>query len=94
MGNRFLVHRSGDSVGVAVEDIEPDRTAHGVVQENGDVVEVQAIEPIPLGHKIALRDIEAGAQVIKYGVPIGVATRSIQAGQHVHTHNLRSARWA
>ncbi len=94
MGNRFLVHRSGDSVGVAVEDIASDEIAHGVVQEDGNIVEVRAIDPIPLGHKIALRDIEAGGQVIKYGVPIGVATRPIKAGQHVHIHNLKSARWA
>ena len=47
-----------------------------------------AREAIPRGHKIALADIAAGADVIKYGVPIGHATRAIAAGEHVHTHNL------
>ncbi len=46
---------------------------------------------IPAGHKIALRDIPKGTAVIKYGYPIGIATQDIQAGTHVHTHNLSSA---
>jgi (2R)-sulfolactate sulfo-lyase subunit alpha len=48
---------------------------------------------VPLGHKIALRDLAAGERVIKYGVPIGVATRDIRAGEHVHVHNLKGERW-
>ena len=40
------------------------------------------------GHKYALRAIKAGEDVIKYGQPIGHATEDIQAGEHVHTHNL------
>ncbi|BAS27826.1 UxaA family hydrolase [Limnochorda pilosa] len=94
MGNRFLVHDSGDAVGVAVEAIEPGQRAYGVVQDGGQRMEVEVVEAIPLGHKLALRDVEAGARVVEYGVPIGVATQAIRAGQHVHTHNLKSARWA
>lgn len=48
-------------------------------------------EPIPLGHKVALRPITAGEPVRKCGVPIGLATRPIAPGEHVHVHNLRSA---
>jgi len=29
---------------------------------------------------------------VKYGEPIGIATRDIRSGQHVHVHNLESAR--
>lgn len=47
---------------------------------------------IPLGHKFALTDIPSGASVIKYGEIIGVATRPIRAGAHVHLHNLQSLR--
>ncbi len=46
--------------------------------------------PIPLGHKIAARDIAAGEKIIKYGAPIGSAIRDIASGEHVHTHNLKS----
>jgi hypothetical protein len=55
-----------------------------------DGVEVIAQDPIPFAHKVALSPIEAGAQVFKYGVPIGRAKVEIEAGQHVHVHNIRS----
>lgn len=47
--------------------------------------------PIPMAHKIARRPIAAGGVVLKYGMPIGIATADIAAGEHVHVHNLRSA---
>ena len=49
-------------------------------------------EVIPSGHKMAIVEIAEGAAVIKYGAPIGVATREIHAGDHVHTHNVASTR--
>ena len=52
---------------------------------------LQAEGDIPAGHKIALRPIAAGEAVIKYGDPIGTATRDIAPGEHVHSHNLRTA---
>ncbi len=45
---------------------------------------------LPLGHKVAARAIGVGEKIIKYGVPIGSATASIEIGEHVHTHNLKS----
>jgi altronate dehydratase len=51
---------------------------------------LQALDPIPFAHKIALERIEAGQQVIKYGVPIGRARMTIEAGRHVHVHNIES----
>jgi hypothetical protein len=45
---------------------------------------------IPIGHKVAARWIQAGERIIKYGVPIGSATREIEPGELVHTHNLKS----
>ena len=46
---------------------------------------------VPAGHKIALRDIAAGERVLKYNTEIGVATRAIAAGDHVHGHNIALA---
>ncbi len=43
------------------------------------------------GHKYALRDIKCGEHVIKYGMPIGIATADIKKGEQVHTHNLGTA---
>jgi altronate hydrolase len=42
---------------------------------------------IPSGHKIALRDIQAGEEILKYGLPIAVASTHIRAGEHVHIQN-------
>ncbi len=42
------------------------------------------------GHKYAVRAISEGENVIKYGYPIGRATRDVAEGEHVHTHNMRT----
>lgn len=55
----------------------------------GEVIEgVTLLEDIPQAHKVALKAINANEDVIKYGNPIGHATASIKAGEHVHTHNV------
>ena len=46
---------------------------------------------VPAGHKIALRDIAEGERILKYNTEIGVATRPIAAGEHVHGHNIALA---
>lgn len=58
----------------------------GAVEE-----EILLLEPIDLGHKVAIVDIPEGAPVVKYGVPIGLATRDIRRGEWVHLHDCRSA---
>ena len=52
--------------------------------------EVTPLVDIPMGHKVALRDIKKGEPVIKYGFPIGEATEDIPKGGHVHSHNLHT----
>ena len=88
----FLIHNEGDSVAVAVQDIEPGMY-RAVYMDSDREVQIPATEPIPLGHKVALADIGEGNDVIEYGVCIGVTRQPVQAGQHVHIHNIRSARW-
>ena len=71
-----------DNVAVALEPV-----AAGIrVAVEGASVTTR--EDIPQGHKLALTAIPAGADVIKYGYPIGRARTEIQPGQWVHTHNL------
>ena len=43
---------------------------------------------VPAGHKVAVRDIAQGAPVLRYNQIIGFASKPIQAGEHIHTHNL------
>lgn len=90
---KAAAHKREDHVGVAVEDLNPGEEIEVVVLEGGEPIRVRVLEPIPLGHKIALRPIQKGEVVREYGEPIGRAIRSISAGAHVHIHNLRSLRW-
>ena len=53
---------------------------------------IVAIQDIPIYHKIAIAEISAGATVFKYGQPIGIASRDIHIGEHVHVQNLESDR--
>lgn len=70
-----------DSVAVALRDLGAGESILGVAVAG----------PIRRGHKLALRDHAAGDTVIKYGMPIGRATRAIAAGEHVHSQNLVTA---
>ncbi len=65
----------------------------GAVQSGRAVCEkaVTALEEIPAGHKMAVCDIPAGGEVIKYGYRIGNAKEDIKAGAWIHTHNLKTA---
>jgi hypothetical protein len=51
---------------------------------------LEAVQEIIFGHKIALRDIDCGEPIVKYGAVIGEAVRSIKKGTHVHLHNIKS----
>ena len=81
-----IVISARDNVATALEALEA-----GSVLEV-ETARVTVAEPIPRGHKIALRPIRAGDEVIKYGSAIGTATADIAPGAHVHTHNVASDR--
>ena len=91
-GVDFLAHNQGDDVAVAVRDTGPGE-ARAAYLDSGDRFGLTAQEAIPLGHKIALRDLGESEDVLEYGVLIGLTRGPVAAGQSVHTHNLRSARW-
>ena len=81
----IVVLAEGDNVAVATTDIAAGDMARSIAG-----VGVRAVEPVPQGHKIALRPIGAEEIVRRFAFPIGVATRSVAAGAHVHVHNIRS----
>lgn len=81
--NAIRIHPK-DTVAVALAQIAKGGNTMGLDQE------VRAAEDIPQGHKLAIVPIRAGEAVIKYGCPIGIATRDICPGEHVHTHSLRT----
>ncbi|MBQ9015027.1 MAG: altronate dehydratase [Firmicutes bacterium] len=82
--SKIIKIRGTDNVAVALEALCPGETVRA-----GDV-EAAVREAVPAGHKLALQRIEAGEDVIKYGYPIGRAVQVIEAGEHVHTHNLKT----
>lgn len=81
----MIVLAAADNVGVALRDIGAGEFAADAAGKS-----IRAEEPIPLGHKIALVPIGAGAQILRFGVPIAVASADIAAGRLVHIHNVRS----
>jgi altronate hydrolase len=73
-----------DDVAVALRPLEAGET---VETDGGRIVVRQAVER---GHKLALRPITEGAEVLKYGWPIGRASTPIAPGDWVHSHNLKT----
>ncbi len=90
----FLVHDSADTVGVVVVETAKAGTAlSGLDMEAGRSLHIDALADIPLGHKIALKDVAEGDTVLKYGHDIGKAVAAVKAGDHVHVHNMKTKRW-
>lgn len=81
----MIVLAKDDNVGVALRDIIAEEPA---ADANGR--ELLARERIPQGHKIALKPIAEGEAIVRYGVPVGLATTAIGQGRLVHVHNVRS----
>ena len=76
-----------DNVATALSPLSPG-TVHLLGESS--LKELNAATEVPKGHKIALRDIAPGEQIIKYGISIGSATASIPKGSWVHLHVMRS----
>lgn len=91
---QFLVHDKKDSVGVAVVDVKAGQSLEGRSLDTNETIRAKALADIPLGHKIALKDLRPDDAVIKYGCDIGRVVAPIKAGEHVHVHNLKTKRWA
>lgn len=88
MGHFILNHRK-DNVVTALTPLDAGETLCLRIDEP---YEITVKECIAFAHKCAIRDIRQGEKVVKYGESIGVATCNIEAGQHVHVHNLQSVR--
>ena len=67
-----------DNVGLALTEVKINSTLENTV----------ALVTIPAGHKIALNEVKAGEAILKYNQTIGIASQTIHAGGHDHTHNI------
>jgi altronate dehydratase len=92
MNQSALKLTASDNVATALVNLLEGAVVAIADTEGAELETVTALSDIPRGHKIALRDIPAGASVVKYGCQIGIASRDIVRGAHVHTQNLGSAR--
>jgi (2R)-sulfolactate sulfo-lyase subunit alpha len=89
-----VLHDPKDSVAVVVvEGVKAGAALTGLILDEDRTITLQCIEDIPLGHKVALRDMAVGDTVIKYGIDIGRVVQSIHKGAHAHVHNIKTKRW-
>ena len=79
---------NNDNVIIALEELYPGDKV--IYQDAKQQNEVTILQNIPFGHKVAIKPITIGENIIKYGFPIGHATQIIQAGEHVHTFNIKT----
>jgi len=84
MKPKLLRLHSQDNIVVATAPIK----AQSVLKL--DRVKIQIVSNVPMAGKIATRPIAEGEKIIKFGQSIGHATRNIEPGEWVHTHNLAS----
>lgn len=90
----FVLHDAADSVAVVVvEGVKAGMPLKGWIMDEDRMTAVTARQDIPIGHKVALRDMAVGDTVIKYGIDMGKVVAPIQAGQHAHVHNIKTKRW-
>ena len=90
----FVLHDAKDNVAVVVvEGVTTGMAMTGWIMDEDRMIDVQALQDIPIGHKVALKDMAVGDTVWKYGIDMGKVVAAIQTGQHAHVHNIKTKRW-
>jgi (2R)-sulfolactate sulfo-lyase subunit alpha len=90
----LLIHDHRDNVGVVVvENLAAGTNMLCVVTEDNSELRTIVTQDVPIGHKVALKDLAAGDTAVKYGEDIGRVVAPIRKGEHVHSHNLKTKRW-
>jgi (2R)-sulfolactate sulfo-lyase subunit alpha len=91
---QLLVHDHKDNVGVVViEGLKAGTDMLCVVTADNSSFRMKSVNDVPIGHKIALKDLKVGDTAVKYGEDIGKIVANVPAGGHVHVHNLKTKRW-
>ncbi len=90
----FVLHDARDTVAVVVvEGVKAGMELNGWIMDEDKSLSVTARQDIPIGHKVALKDMQAGETVWKYGIDMGKVVAPISAGEHAHVHNIKTKRW-
>ena len=91
---QLLIHDRRDNVGVVVvENLSAGTDMLCVITEDNSEIHARSNQDVPIGHKVALVDLELGGTAIKYGEDIGKIVAAVEKGSHVHVHNLKTKRW-
>ena len=89
-----VLHDAKDTVAVAVvEGIKSGTTLNAWIMDEDKMTSVDAKQDIPIGHKVALKDMNPGDTVWKYGIDMGRVVAPIKAGEHAHVQNIKTKRW-
>ena len=78
---------------VVVEGVKAGMQLTGWIMDEDKTISVDAKQDIPIGHKVALRDMAPGDTVWKYGIDMGKVVAPIKAGEHAHVQNIKTKRW-
>lgn len=90
----LLVHENDDNVGVVVvENLKAGTQMLCCVTADNSTFELKVEADVPIGHKVALKELKKGDTAIKYGEDIGKIVADVGKGEHVHIHNLKTKRW-
>lgn len=85
----MLVLDPNDSVATALRDLDGPAVV-SIASPDGARFDLEILQPIKLGHKVAIVEIPAGTPAIKHGEPFGLATADIAPGEYAHVHNIIS----
>lgn len=89
-----VLHDAKDTVAVAVvEGIKAGTELTAWIMDDDRTISVKALQDIPMGHKVAMKPMEVGDTVYKYGVDIGKVVAAAKVGEHAHVHNIKTKRW-
>ncbi len=90
----FVLHDAKDTVAVVVvEGVTASMVLKGWIMDEDRMIEITAKQDIPIGHKVALKDMAVGDTVWKYGIDMGKVVAPIKAGEHAHVQNIKTKRW-
>ena len=90
MKRNAIIIDGQDNIATLLRDVLQGEEVHAGL--GSDIITLSATQDIAFGHKVAVRDISEGSEILKYGCVIGQATNAIAPGEHVHVHNVVSLR--
>ncbi len=89
-----VLHDAADTVAVVVvEGVKAGTAMTGWIMDEDRTIALEARQDIPIGHKVALKDMAAGDTVDQVRHRHGQGRGADQEGEHAHVHNIKTKRW-